>query len=132
AQNEDGSVVSGYNYNFTIASSDPALLYAGLPMASWLFLGSAWCQIGVAQLPITLHSFGSQTVTFSDSGSNTIMGTEAVEVGPARDRKSGVEGATEGTGQTLTLTAENEDGSTASGYSHNFLITSSDLAHHYA
>src|SRR2546430_1478443 len=69
ARDEDGSTITGYQGNFLVRSSDARAVLYGSLASSWIALfGSFWFQNGVAHLPLTLHSFGSQSLVAFDLG----------------------------------------------------------------
>jgi|GEM_PF-2886366 len=78
---------------------------------------------------VTLKTAGSQTVTATDTVTNTITGTQAVMISPAsvsRLTVTGLSAGTAGVAQTATVSAVDQYGNTNPGYSGTIHFTSSD------
>src|SRR5208337_3503920 len=85
---------------------------------------------GVGSFTVTLKTAGTQSVTATDTVTTSIAGTETgITVTPAAATHlavAGAPGGTAGTGETLTVTAEDPYGNTDPSYTGTVQFTSSD------
>src|SRR5208337_2936450 len=85
---------------------------------------------GVGSFTVTLKTAGTQSVTATDTVTTSIAGTETgIAVTPAAATHlavAGAPGGTAGTGETLTVTAEDPYGNTDPSYTGTVQFTSSD------
>src|SRR5208337_4695106 len=85
---------------------------------------------GVGSFTVTLKTAGTQSVTATDTVTTSIAGTETgIAVTPAAATPlavAGAPGGTAGTGETLTVTAEDPYGNTDPSYTGTVQFTSSD------
>ncbi len=122
ALSASNAVATGYSGIVHLTSSD---IQAGLALDSAL-------TNGIGTFAVYLGTAGSQTITATDTVTQTINGTSsaiAVSAGPAKYFTVGVPGsATAGTPFNFTVTAFDAYGNTASGYSGTFKSHSSDAS----
>ena len=126
AQDLYGNTASGYTGTVHFTSSDGA---ASLPANYTFVAGDA----GVHSFSsgVTLKTAGSRSVTGTDTVTGTITGSQTVTVNPGNATAlvlSGLSAQTAGTAQSLTVTAQDLYGNTASGYTGTVHFTSSDGA----
>jgi ELWxxDGT repeat protein len=118
-----GNVATGYVGTVGFASSDPA---AALP-ASYAFTAA---DQGVYTVTVTLKTAGQQTVTATDAQTGTITGQVALRVQPAAAAQFSVTVSnptpTAGNAVTVTVTALDPYGNTATGYRGTVHFTSTD------
>lgn len=120
AYDTNGNAATGDTDTVQLTSSDPAAtLPADVTLAN-----------GIATFNVVLKTIGTQTITATDSTDDSITGASAqVSVSPAPTNGftvSGPASATTVTPVTFTVTAMNQLGETASGYSGTVHFTSSD------
>jgi len=120
AQDAFGNAVADYNGTVRLTSSDGA---AVLP-------GSATLVGGVGTFVVTLDTAGSQTVTATDTVNGSLQGTSgAISVSADAATHFSVSApanATAGTPLTVTVTAKDAYGNTATDYAGAVHLTSSD------
>ena len=125
ARDAYGNVATGYLGTVHLTSTDPA---AVLP-ANYTFIGG---DAGVHRLTITLKTAGSRSVTATDVAHATITGTQSgITVTPGAAKTLTVSTANPwvaGASHTVTITAKDAYGNTATSYLGTIHVTSSDLA----
>jgi probable HAF family extracellular repeat protein len=121
-QDANGDVVPSYSGTVHFTSSDPA---AELPADYTFTSGDA----GVHTFSVKLMTAGSQSITVTDTVSSSITGTQsAILIDPASFTVSGFASpTTAGVVHSFTVTAENANGTTATGYVGTVAFTSTDL-----
>ena len=124
AQDAYGNTATGYTGTVHFTSSDGS---ATLP-ANYTFLAG---DAGVHSFAsgVTLKTAGSQTVTGTDTVTGTISGSQTVTVNPGAATKLALSGLSiqpPNTAQSLTVTAQDAYGNTATGYTGTVHFTSSD------
>ena len=126
AQNSSNATDAGYLGTIHFSSSD---VQAGLP-ANYTFTAA---DAGSHTFSITLKTAGGQSVSAVDTTNSSVAGTLAgITVSPATASQfilsGGSSTATAGTSQTITVTAKDAFGNTATGYAGTVQLTSSDTA----
>ncbi len=126
AKDQYGNVASGYRGAVSFSSSDTNGSVV-LP-SSYTFLAG---DNGVHTFSngVKLVTVGNQTVTATDSGNSLSNTSAAVAITPAAASQfalTGLSGAVAGTTQTLTVTAKDQYGNTATGYTGTVSFSSSD------
>ncbi len=126
AQDLYGNTASGYTGTVHFTSSDGA---ASLPGNYTFVAGDA----GVHSFSsgVTLKTAGSRSVTGTDTVTGTITGSQTVTVNPGSATAlvlSGLSTQPPNTAQSLTVTAQDTYGNTATGYTGTVHFTSSDGA----
>ena len=124
ARDPYGNVATGYTGIAHLTSSDGS---AVLP-ADYIFVAG---DNGVKTLSVTLKTAGNQTVTATDTVTNTITGTTGtIAVSPATATTLELTGTpasvTAGNTGSVTVTAKDAYGNTATGYTGTVHFTSSD------
>ena len=124
-----GRTVPGYTGTVHFTSSDSA---AGLP-AAYTFTTGAGGDNGVHTFTATLNTAGSQTLTATDSGGNSLTGSSAAIPTQALVEASSFlvnapASATAGVPFSVTVTAKDSSGNTVTGYNGTVHFTSSDTA----
>jgi subtilisin-like proprotein convertase family protein len=123
AQDANGNVATNFTGTVHFTSSDP---HAALP-ADYTFTPA---DAGSHTFSAALKTAGSQSLTVSDSVNGSLTGTEAgIAVSPAAASRLAVSapaGATAGTLFSVTVTAQDAYGNTATGYAGTVHFTSSD------
>jgi ELWxxDGT repeat protein len=124
AKDDGGHVVTGYAGTVHFTSSDPQAI---LP-ADYTFTST---DAGVHSFTITLKTSGSQSLTATDTVTNTITGSQTgINVNPAAASRLAVSGfpspATAGAAGNVTVAAKDPYGNTATGYGGTISFTSSD------
>jgi subtilisin-like proprotein convertase family protein len=125
AQDAYGNTATGYTGSVHFSSSDPT---AGLP-ADYTFTAS---DQGVHTFAggVTLQTAGSQKVTATDSGTGSITGSATVSVAASaqatRLAMSAPSVSTAGSTFSITVTALDANGHTATGYTGTVRLRSSD------
>jgi hypothetical protein len=116
-----GNVATGYSGKVQFTSTDAAAI---LPAVYTFAPGDA----GVHTFNSTLETAGIRSLTATDQATSGITGTEAgIVVKPASFVVAGYPSSTvAGTSHTLTVTAKNADGATATGYTGTIHFTSDD------
>lgn len=121
ALDANGNVAIGYSGTVHLTSTDPSFTNA---------TGNATLTNGVGTFNARLGTAGAQTITATDTVDGLITGTSgSVSVAPAAADSFAVSvpaTATAGTPVTLTVTAEDQFGNTASNYAGTVDFTSSD------
>jgi hypothetical protein len=116
ALNADGSVNTNYTGTVHFTSSDPKAM---LP-ADYTFTTGAGADNGVHTFTIMLKTAGSQSITATDTVTGVITGSESgIQVNPAAATHlvlSGPSTIGSGTAFSLTVTAVDAYGNTATGY----------------
>ena len=127
ARDANGNIATGYTGTIAFTSSDPQ---ATLP-PNFTF---AAADAGVRSFPasVTLRTAGSVTVTATDIAANTITGAQTVTVTPAAAAVLMLAGIPQqtvaGTAYDLSVTARDQFGNTATGYTGTVSFSSSDAA----
>jgi subtilisin-like proprotein convertase family protein len=123
ARDANGNVATGYTGTVHFASSDPQ---AGLP-ADYTFTAA---DAGRHTFSAALNTAGTQSLTATDTVNGSLTGAEAgIAVSPAGARRlkvSAPAAATAGTAFTVTVTALDAYGNTATRYAGTVHFTSSD------
>jgi subtilisin-like proprotein convertase family protein len=123
ARDANGNVATGYTGTVHSASSAPQ---AGLP-ADYTFTAA---DAGSHTFSAALKTAGTQSLTVTDTAASGLTGTEAgIAVSPAaasRLKVSAPAGATAGTAFSVTITALDAYGNTATGYAGTVHFASSD------
>jgi len=115
-----GNVATGYTGTVTFNSSDAR---AVLPGATTFTVADA----GVKTVVVTFKSVGTQSVTATDAAHSLTVTQSNINVTPARFLVSGFPTHTEaGATGTFTVTAQDDDGLTATNYTGTIELTSSD------
>jgi hypothetical protein len=122
--NPGGGTDTGYRGTVYFTSSDAQ---AALP-ANYTFTAA---DNGVHRFSATLNTAGTQSITATDTVTSTITGTQSgIQVNLANPASFLVNGftspTTAGVSQTVTVTALNANGTTATGYTGTVHFTSSD------
>ena len=126
AQDAYGNTATGYRGTVQFSSSDGA---AALPASYTFVAGDSGAHTFTSG--VTLKTAGSQTVTASDTASGTITGSQSTTVSPGSATTlalSGLTSQTAGSAQSLTVTAQDAYGNTATGYRGTVQLSSSDGA----
>jgi hypothetical protein len=123
AANSSGQTVTGYAGTVTFSSSDGQAVLPG----NYTFTSS---DKGVHTFSVTLKTFGSQSLTAKDTKTTSITGSDAaITVSPAAASALVVTAPTsvqQGTAFSLTATAQDAYGNTATGYGGTVTFSSSD------
>jgi ELWxxDGT repeat protein len=121
AENANGTTATGYTGTVHFTSSDSA---ATLP-ADYSFTAT---DAGVHTFSAMLQTAGTQSLTATDAAMSSVTGTEAgILVKPSSFLVSGFPSPTNaGTAHNFTVTAQNANGTTATGYTGTVHFTSSD------
>jgi hypothetical protein len=116
-----GNTATGYAGTVRFTSTDTAAVL----QANYAFQSS---DAGVHTFSATLQTAGTQSLTATDAAMTTVTGTQAgILVKPASFLVNGFPSpTTAGVAQTFSVTAQNADGSTATGYTGTVHFTSSD------
>jgi predicted secreted protein len=123
ARDAYGNTATGYTGSVHFTSSDPA---AALP-------ANAALTAGVGTFSVTLRTAGTRSVTATDTVTPSITGSQnAIVVNPGSATQLTVSGLPSpyraGSAQSLTVTARDAYGNTATGYTGSVHFTSSDSA----
>jgi subtilisin-like proprotein convertase family protein len=123
ARDANGNVATGYTGTVHFASSDPQ---AGLP-ADYTFTAADG---GSHTFSVALKTAGTQSFTVTDTAASGLTGTESgIAVSPAAASRLVVStptGATAGAAFSITVTAQDAFGNTATGYTGTVHFSSSD------
>jgi hypothetical protein len=124
AQDAYGNTAPTYRGTVHLSSSDPL---AQLSPDATFTAGDN----GTHQFAAVLATAGTQTITATDTQTGTIVGTQMIRVNPATAASLVVSGfpspTTAGMAQSVTITAKDRFGNTATGYTGTVHVTSSDL-----
>ena len=123
ARDPYGNTATGYTGTVRLSSSDPA---AVLP-------ANAKLTAGVGTFSVTLRTAGTRSITATDTASSSIKGSQSViVVNPAAAATLVVSGfptpEVSGVAHSLTVTARDPYGNTATGYRGKVHFTSTDTA----
>src|SRR6267142_374366 len=123
AKDASGSTVTDYTGTVHFTSTDPtALLPPNYPFAG--------ADAGSHTFPVTFRTAGSHTATATDVATSSITGGQTVTVIPGGTARLLVSGpsspVTAGVATTVTVTAKDASGNTATGYTGAVHFTSTD------
>ncbi len=125
AEDASGNIVTGYTGTVHLTSSDTQ---ATLP-ANYKFTTA---DKGVHTLPITLVAAGTDTVTATDAAQSSVKGSAQLTVDPTAATQlslsTGLTQTTAGTQFNVTVTAQNNAGTTVTGYVGTVHFSSTDSA----
>jgi hypothetical protein len=121
-----GNTAVGYRGTVRLTSTDPAAI---LP-AAYTFTGA---DVGTHTFSVTLRTAGTRSVTATDTVTSSITGSQsAIVVNPGSAMQLTVSGLPSpygaGSTQSLTVTAKDAYGNTATGYTGTVQFSSSDPA----
>ncbi len=126
AQDAYGNTATGYRGTVHFSASDPQ---ATLPNDYTFVAGDSGAHSFTSG--VTLKTAGSQTVTATDTVTGTVTGSQNAAVNPGSATKlilSGLTSQTAGSAQSLTVSAHDAYGNTATGYTGTVQFSSSDGA----
>src|SRR2546426_6542315 len=120
AKDASGNTATGYTGTVHFSSTDPsALLPPNYPFLS--------ADAGSHTFAVTLQTAGSQAVTATDVATSSLTGSQTVVVGASQLLVSGLPSSViSGVAATVTVTAKDASGNTATGYTGTVHFSSTD------